>query len=57
VFIVSQVELAEGNTGDLEVEVGQPLGSKCERCWLALESVGGNAEHPTLCDRCVSAIS
>ncbi|MFV8823323.1 isoleucine--tRNA ligase [Thauera sp. WH-2] len=27
---------------------------KCERCWHYVESVGGDAEHPTLCGRCVS---
>ena len=27
---------------------------KCERCWHYVESVGSDAEHPTLCGRCVS---
>lgn len=27
---------------------------KCERCWHVREDVGTNAEHPTLCGRCVS---
>ncbi len=27
---------------------------KCERCWHVREDVGANAEHPTLCGRCVS---
>jgi isoleucyl-tRNA synthetase len=26
---------------------------KCERCWHRMEDVGANAEHPTLCSRCV----
>ena len=31
--------------------------SKCERCWNYWPSVGQNAEHPTLCERCVGVIS
>ncbi len=27
---------------------------KCERCWHVREDVGADAEHPTLCGRCVS---
>ena len=27
---------------------------KCERCWHVRDDVGANAEHPTLCGRCVS---
>jgi isoleucyl-tRNA synthetase len=28
--------------------------AKCERCWHVRDDVGANAEHPTLCGRCVS---
>jgi isoleucyl-tRNA synthetase len=28
--------------------------AKCERCWHVREDVGADAEHPTLCSRCVS---
>jgi isoleucyl-tRNA synthetase len=55
VFIVSQVELAEGT--EERIEVRPPAGAKCERCWLVLESVGSHPEHPTLCDRCKEAIA
>lgn len=55
IFIVSQVELREG--AQEQVEIQPPVGTKCDRCWLVLESVGGNADHPTLCDRCAEAIS
>ena len=34
--------------------VAAPSGhGKCERCWHVREDVGANAEHPTLCGRCV----
>ncbi len=55
VFIVSQVELREGDAE--EIEVLPPTGAKCERCWLVLESVGRHSEHPTLCGRCVEALN
>lgn len=58
VFIVSQVALEElPEDQPLAVEVMQPEGEKCSRCWLVLESVGSNAEHPTLCGRCASVVS
>ncbi|MHB9038567.1 MAG: isoleucine--tRNA ligase, partial [Armatimonadota bacterium] len=46
IFIVSQVELTRKDVSafkfrnnELIVEVEQPEGSKCDRCWLVLESV------------------
>ena len=32
-------------------------GAKCDRCWKVLPEVGGHADHPTLCRRCVEAVS
>ncbi|MFD0771010.1 isoleucine--tRNA ligase [Bacillus sp. CGMCC 1.60114] len=34
------------------VVVAQATGETCERCWVVSETVGSNAEHPTLCERC-----
>ena len=31
--------------------------AKCERCWNLRPTVGQDAEHPTLCDRCVRVVS
>ncbi|MET0488479.1 MAG: zinc finger domain-containing protein [Candidatus Rokuibacteriota bacterium] len=31
-------------------------GDKCERCWTRSPEVGRDAEHPTLCDRCVAVL-
>ena len=31
--------------------------AKCERCWNLRPSVGQDAEHPSLCDRCVRVVS
>lgn len=61
-FIVSRVELVMENGGkayDMEgigVEVMRAQGEKCERCWMYSDSVGKNAEHPTLCARCASVV-
>ncbi|MCE5324648.1 isoleucine--tRNA ligase [bacterium] len=57
IFIVSQVDLVKENGEELTVEVQPPIGKKCERCWLVLESVGSHSDHPGLCDRCYEAIS
>jgi len=35
------------------IGVSRAKGVKCERCWNYSETVGGSAEHPTLCTRCV----
>lgn len=31
-------------------------GEKCERCWVASETVGEDQDHPTLCTRCASVV-
>jgi isoleucyl-tRNA synthetase len=31
-------------------------GEKCERCWVYDRSVGADAEHPTICRRCLEAL-
>ena len=63
-FIVSSVELtAEGegaHKGDVEglsVDVSAAKGEKCERCWIYSDTVGADAQHPTLCARCASVLS
>jgi isoleucyl-tRNA synthetase len=53
-LIVSQVDLADG---PLAVEVAVASGQKCARCWWQNEDVGRSAAHPTLCGKCVAALS
>jgi isoleucyl-tRNA synthetase len=68
-FIVSQVELAEGNrdgagrgtgpgtgAGDLGVTVERAAGRKCERCWKYTTDVGDSPRFPTICRPCADAI-
>ena len=40
----------------IEVKVEKADGQKCERCWHWEQDIGQNAEHPTICSRCVEAV-
>ncbi|MDE3018506.1 MAG: isoleucine--tRNA ligase [Nitrospirota bacterium] len=59
-FIVSQVALENASQvlqePNYAVVVEKAEGQKCARCWNYRGSVGTDAEHPTICDRCVEAI-
>jgi isoleucyl-tRNA synthetase len=52
---VSQLEIKAG--AEAAISVAKADGQKCERCWHWETDVGSNPEHPTICDRCVKAIS
>jgi len=65
-FIVSEVEVREGDSPDavkgvdlpaLGIEAEPSQRAKCVRCWRLLPSVGKNAEHPGLCERCARVVS
>ncbi len=66
-FIVSEAELVAGAPPEgaqpspevegLGVRVRAAAGKKCARCWVHETSVGESSEHPTLCDRCRSALA
>jgi len=42
---------------ELEILVTRADGQKCERCWHWETDVGKHPAHPTICGRCVSAVS
>jgi isoleucyl-tRNA synthetase len=62
-LIVSQVQLADEQNiakpykseeiKGLSIGVEKARGTKCERCWIYEESVGSDANHPTVCGRCL----
>jgi isoleucyl-tRNA synthetase len=65
VFIVSKVELVEEIAGEsyaaegvegLAIRVSAAPGAKCERCWCYDEEIGKDAEHPTICPKCLKAV-
>ena len=66
-FIVSRVDLERSaarasvtyesqDIPGLVIGVDRARGEKCERCWMRSERVGENAEHRTLCERCVPVV-
>ncbi|CAG0957111.1 partial Isoleucine--tRNA ligase, partial [Anaerolineae bacterium] len=65
IFIVSEVKLDRNITSkavkgelteNLWIECNVSQHKKCERCWNLRETVGLNKDHPTICDRCVTAL-
>jgi isoleucyl-tRNA synthetase len=54
---VSQLEIRLAGAETTTVSVGKAAGEKCERCWHWETDVGSSAEHPTICGRCVRAIT
>jgi len=43
--------------GTLWIEAGASAALKCQRCWHRRPEVGDNAQHPTLCGRCVQNVA
>ncbi|MFW6303375.1 MAG: class I tRNA ligase family protein, partial [Candidatus Sumerlaeota bacterium] len=65
VCIVSELRLDKSEVGgksgetlseNMGVEVVEPAGEKCARCWTFAQSVGSDSGHPELCDRCSDAV-
>jgi isoleucyl-tRNA synthetase len=55
---VSQLEiLPSEEAAEPVISVTKADGEKCERCWHWESNVGQSKEHPTLCARCVTAVS
>ncbi|ASY38049.1 isoleucine--tRNA ligase [Taylorella equigenitalis] len=54
VFMVSYVTLKQTESSENSFEITPSTHQKCERCWHYREDVGANADHPTICSRCVS---
>lgn len=66
-LIVSEVEVVEdtkkapanvfiSDEAELAVVVAASTLEKCERCWIHRDSVGEDADHPTVCARCASVL-
>ncbi len=52
VFITSAIELKAGDALSVSARASKDV--KCERCWHYTDDIGQNAEHPTICGRCIS---
>lgn len=55
IFIASQTEVHE--EGYFSVKIEKADGAKCERCWNYSTRVGESEKYPTVCERCVAALS
>ena len=53
-FIVSQVVLEPG--AEIKATVEKADGVKCERCWKYSTAVGQDAQYPTVCGACATAL-
>jgi isoleucyl-tRNA synthetase len=49
--------LAETEQNGVTVRIARADGEKCERCWHYTTDIGTSRAHPTLCGRCVAALS
>jgi isoleucyl-tRNA synthetase len=54
VFITSRAQVHLREVGEFEIKVAPSAHTKCDRCWHYRADVGIDAQHPTLCSRCVS---
>ena len=52
-----ETHLGSDESLGMSVNVVKAEGEKCERCWNYRASVGSAPEHPTLCDRCLEAVT
>lgn len=61
-FIVSSVKVCSEGEGKFKGQSGititieRAAGEKCARCWVYSDTVGSNADHPTLCARCAKIV-
>lgn len=51
----ADAESIEGE--NIKLTIAASTHDKCERCWHRVESVGKEADHPTLCSRCVGNLA
>lgn len=54
VMITSRATLHQAEKGKERMVVSSSPHKKCDRCWHYREDVGTQADHPTICGRCVS---
>ena len=54
---LSEADVAEGELAGLAVKVERAEGEKCPRCWHYATDIGANAEHASVCGRCVENVA
>ena len=63
IAIVSRIEIIQGKELEgyavfdgLYIKAENIEEEKCERCWMHVEEIGSNLDHPTICPRCAAVI-
>jgi isoleucyl-tRNA synthetase len=54
---VSKAIISDSRGKSATANVTKADGQKCERCWHWETDIGQNAAHPTICGRCVEAVT
>ena len=54
-YMVSKITLSAADITAVDVIVSEE--AKCERCWHYAAEIGSNAEHSTICGRCVENLT
>lgn len=54
---LAEADVEQGEVEGFAVKVRHADGEKCPRCWHFSATVGKDAEHPTLCARCVENVA
>jgi isoleucyl-tRNA synthetase len=52
---ISQLQINISDEPEV-ISIRRADGQKCERCWHWETDIGQNAEHPTICGRCIEAV-
>jgi isoleucyl-tRNA synthetase len=55
ICLVSHLEIKPG-AREVTVKVAPARGRRCARCWKHEERVGGDPDHPELCERCAGVV-
>ena len=55
-FLLISSEASIEINESFKINVNSSKNTKCTRCWHRHSSVGGNKEHPELCNRCIENI-
>jgi isoleucyl-tRNA synthetase len=55
-FLLISSEASIETNESFKININSSKNTKCTRCWHRHSSVGGNKEHPELCNRCIENI-
>jgi len=56
-FIVSEVDVREGDENTPAIVIARAEGVKCERCWRYVKTISNDPDWAGLCERCRDALA